>query len=85
MDFRNCRRCHARRAALEAIPHGLMEKEVMNRTELAQHSPGPRLVPGSEALHGSPEPAGETENSVSGPCAGAARRDRRAAAGDEAP
>jgi cell division protease FtsH len=46
---------HERRAALEAIAQRLMEKEVMDRTELMQlleqHVPGPRLVPGSEALH----------------------------------
>jgi len=49
-----------RRAALEAIAQRLMEKEVMDRTELTQlleqHIPGPRLVPGSEALHGPPVP-----------------------------
>jgi hypothetical protein len=40
-----------------------MDKEVMDRTELMQlleqHVPGPRLVPGSEALHGPPEPDGK--------------------------
>jgi len=50
----------ARRNALEAIAQRLMEKEVMDRTELMllleQHIPGPRLVPGSEALHGPPPP-----------------------------
>jgi cell division protease FtsH len=54
----------ARRAALEAIAQRLMEKEVMDRTELMhlleQHIPGPRLVPGSEALPGS-SPVEETE------------------------
>jgi hypothetical protein len=39
-----------------------MEKEVMDRTELRQllelHTPGPRLVPGSEAL---PAPAAPAE------------------------
>jgi cell division protease FtsH len=49
----------SRRAALEAIAQRLMDKEVMDRVELMQlleqHVPGPRLVPGSEALHGSPE------------------------------
>jgi cell division protease FtsH len=58
----------ARRAALEAIAQRLIEKEVMDRTELMQlleqHVPGPRLVPGSDALHGPPESAGD--NSVSG-------------------
>jgi cell division protease FtsH len=46
----------SRRAALEAIAQRLMEKEVMDGRELRQlleqHSPGPRLVPGSDALHG---------------------------------
>ena len=49
----------SRRAALEAIAQRLIEKEVMDRTELMQlleqHVPGPRLVPGSDALHGPPE------------------------------
>jgi cell division protease FtsH len=44
----------ARREALEAIAQRLMEKEVIDGRELRQlleqHSPGPRLVPGSEAL-----------------------------------
>jgi cell division protease FtsH len=44
----------ARRNALEAIAQRLMEKEVIDgrdlRHMLEQHSPGPRLVPGSEAL-----------------------------------
>ncbi len=51
----------ARRAALEAIAQRLIEKEVMDRTELMQlleqHVPGPRLVPGSDALHGPLESA----------------------------
>jgi cell division protease FtsH len=54
-----------RRTALEAIAQRLMEKEVMDRTELMQlleqHLAGPRLVPGSEALHGPSSPAQETE------------------------
>jgi cell division protease FtsH len=60
-----------RRAALEAIAQRLIEKEVMDRTELMQlleqYIPGPRLVPGSEALHGSPAPAEETEGIEGGP------------------
>jgi len=71
----------ARRAALEAIAQRLMEKEVMDRTELVQlleqHIPGPRLVPGSEALHGPPVPTEEIENN------GGALIERLAA-GDEA-
>ena len=59
---RDAARCAAfllsRRAALEAIAQRLIEKEVMDGTELRQlleqHIPGPRLVPGSEALHGPP-------------------------------
>jgi cell division protease FtsH len=43
----------SRRAALEAIARRLMDKEVMDGRELRelleQHSPGPRLVPGSDA------------------------------------
>jgi cell division protease FtsH len=43
-----------RRAALEAIAARLMEREVMDGSELRQllelHTPGPRLLPGSEAL-----------------------------------
>ena len=43
-----------RRTVLEAIALRLIEKEVMDGSELRlileQHSPGPRLVPGSEAL-----------------------------------
>jgi cell division protease FtsH len=58
----------ARRAALEAIAQRLIEKEVMDRTELMQlleqHIPGPRLVPGSAALH----PTEETEILEGGPC-----------------
>ncbi len=56
----------ARRAALEAIAQRLMEKEVMDRTELMQlleqHIPGPRLVPGSEARHGPPVPIAAAES-----------------------
>jgi cell division protease FtsH len=70
----------ARRAALEAIAQRLMEKEVMDRAELVQlleqHIPGPRLVPGSEALHGPPAPAEEIDNHGSAPS-------ERLAAGDE--
>jgi cell division protease FtsH len=65
----------ARRAALEAIAQRLMEKEVIDRTELAQlleqHVPGPRLVPSSEALHGPQEPALDAQGNVE-PRAGAA-------------
>jgi cell division protease FtsH len=47
-----------RRTVLEAIAQRLIEKEVMDGAELrqmlAQHSSGPRLVPGSDAL---PRPA----------------------------
>jgi cell division protease FtsH len=64
----------SRRAALEAIAQRLMEKEVMDRTELKalleQYNPGPRLVPGSEALHGPPQATNETET-ASGPRAAA--------------
>ena len=56
-----------RRAALDAIAQRLMEKEVMDRTELMQlleqHIPGPRLVPGSEALHEPPAPVVAEEDS----------------------
>ena len=76
----------ARRAALEAIAQRLMEKEVMDRTELMQlleqHIPGPRLVPGSEALHGPPAPVEEAARLDGGPCVVAARLERKAA-GDE--
>jgi cell division protease FtsH len=45
---------HARRAALEAIAARLIDKEVMDGAELRQlleqYTPGPRLVPGSDAL-----------------------------------
>jgi cell division protease FtsH len=62
----------ARRAALEAIAQRLMEKEVMDRTELMQlleqFIPGPRLVPGSEALHGPPAPVEEAQELDGGPC-----------------
>ncbi|MHB1422641.1 MAG: ATP-dependent zinc metalloprotease FtsH [Gemmataceae bacterium] len=62
----------ARRAALEAIALRLMEKEVMDRTELMhlleQHIPGPRLVPGSEALNGPPPPVEAGEEIEGGPC-----------------
>jgi cell division protease FtsH len=61
-----------RRAALEAIAQRLMEKEVMDRTELMQlleqYIPGPRLVPGSEALHGPPAPAEGAEGLEGSPC-----------------
>ncbi|HEY7423992.1 MAG TPA: ATP-dependent zinc metalloprotease FtsH [Gemmataceae bacterium] len=75
----------SRRAALEAIAQRLMDKEVMDRTELMQlleqHVPGPRLVPGSEALHGPPEPAEEADSLNGGPCVLAPME--RKAAGDE--
>ena len=75
----------ARRDALEAIAQRLMEKEVMDRTELMllleQHIPGPRLVPGSEALHGPPTPVAETEGLDGGPCVIGPLE--RKAAGDE--
>ncbi|MGH7222038.1 MAG: AAA family ATPase [Gemmataceae bacterium] len=62
----------ARRNALEAIAQRLMEKEVMDRTELMllleQNIPGPRLVPGSEALHGPPAPLTEAEGLAGEPC-----------------
>ncbi|HEY7427762.1 MAG TPA: ATP-dependent zinc metalloprotease FtsH [Gemmataceae bacterium] len=74
-----------RRAALEAIAQRLMDKEVMDRTELMQlleqHVPGPRLVPGSEALHGSPGPAEEADSLNDEPCVLAPME--RKAAGDE--
>jgi cell division protease FtsH len=63
-----------RRAALEAIAQRLMEKEVMDRTELMQlleqHIPGPRLVPSSEALHGPRVPV-DVEDGISEPRASA--------------
>jgi cell division protease FtsH len=75
----------ARRSALEAIAQRLMEKEVMDRTELMllleQYIPGPRLVPGSEALHGPPTPAAEAEVLDGGPCVLGPLE--RKAAGDE--
>jgi cell division protease FtsH len=71
-----------RRAALEAIAQRLMEKEVMDRAELVQlleqHVPGPRLVPGSEALHGPPVPAEEVEDN---PASGAASAPRGTVSG----
>jgi hypothetical protein len=76
----------ARRAALEAIAQRLMEKEVMDRTELMglleQHIPGPRLVPGSEALHGPPAPVEEPNGREDGACVLGPLE--RKAAGDEA-
>jgi cell division protease FtsH len=62
----------SRRAALEAIAQRLMEKEVMDGSELRQlleqHSPGPRLVPGSDALPvvamAVPEVEGESGSAV---------------------
>jgi cell division protease FtsH len=75
----------SRRAVLEAIAQRLMEKEVMDRTELMQmleqHIPGPRLVPGSEALHGPPVPAEDAESHSGTPCVLAPLE--RKAAGDE--
>jgi cell division protease FtsH len=60
----------SRRAALEAIAARLIEKEVMDRTELRQlleqHTPGPRLVPGADAL---PAPAEPTATAVEAPAA----------------
>jgi cell division protease FtsH len=60
----------ARRAALEAIAQRLKEKEVMDGAELRQlleqHSPGPRLVPASEALVG--PPLGQPANGEGLPC-----------------
>ena len=48
-----------RRAALEAIAQRLIEKEVIEGSELRQvlelHTPGPRLLPGSEAVIPPPE------------------------------
>ncbi|HTU23127.1 MAG TPA: ATP-dependent zinc metalloprotease FtsH [Gemmataceae bacterium] len=75
----------ARRNALEAIAQRLMEKEVMDRTELMQlleqHIPGPRLVPGSAALHGPPPPLAQTEGAAGEPCVLGSLE--RKAAGDE--
>jgi hypothetical protein len=48
---------------------------------LEQHVPGPRLVPGSEALHGSPGPAEEADSLNDEPCVLAPME--RKAAGDE--
>jgi cell division protease FtsH len=77
----------SRRAVLESIAQRLMEKEVMDRAELMQlleqHVPGPRLVPGSEALHGPPHPA-EVAAVAGGPCV-VAPMDRKVAGGDESP
>jgi cell division protease FtsH len=60
----------ARRDALEAIAQRLIEKEVMDRTELMQlleqHVPGPRLVPGSDALHAPTESADASEQGNAG-------------------
>jgi cell division protease FtsH len=48
----------SRRDALEAIAQKLVEKEVIDggelRQMLEQFNPGPRLVPGSDALHSGP-------------------------------
>ena len=48
-----------RRGALEAIAQRLIEKEVIEGSELRQvlelHTPGPRLLPGSEAVIPPPE------------------------------
>lgn len=55
-----------RRGVLEAIAQRLVEKEIMDRTELMQlleqQIPGPRLVPASGALHDPLAPLGEDEN-----------------------
>ena len=73
----------ARRGLLEAIAQRLMEKEVMDGTELMQlleqHMPGPRLVPGSDALHGPPAPAEEVENTQASGVASAPERSTRGA------
>jgi len=49
-----------RRASLEAVAQRLVEKEVIDASELRQilelHSPGPKLVPGSLAVPVAPEP-----------------------------
>ena len=49
-----------RRASLEAVALRLVEKEVIDGSELRQilelHSPGPKLVPGSLAVPVAPEP-----------------------------
>ena len=62
-----------RRPALEAIALRLMEKEVMDGAELRQfmeqHNPGPRLVPGSEALPApvkAPSATGEVRDAAGG-------------------
>jgi hypothetical protein len=73
-----------RRDALEAIAQRLMEKELMDRAELMQlleqHIPGPRLVPGSEALHRPLVPQ-ETAEGMDGTCVLGSLE--RKAAGDE--
>jgi cell division protease FtsH len=63
-----------RRSALEQIARRLIEKEVMDGAELRQlleaTTPGPRLVPGSEALAAAPvdvAPAGPTAACVPDP------------------
>jgi cell division protease FtsH len=53
----------SRQAALEAVARRLMEKEVIDATELRQlleeHDPGPKLVPGSVAVEKTPPADGE--------------------------
>ena len=58
----------ARRSALEAIAQRLMEKEVIEGSELRQvlelHTPGPRLLPGSDAVIPPPELPPDTAGSA---------------------
>ena len=69
----------ARRGALEAVAQRLIEKEVIDAPELrdilAEHNPGPQLVPGSIAV----EPRAHHDDSADGPIEEAALRveDRR--------
>jgi cell division protease FtsH len=61
-----------RRGALEAIAQRLIEKEVIEGSELRQllelHTPGPRLLPGSDAVQLLPEiPPNETGTAAAEP------------------
>ena len=50
---------HSRRAALDALAERLFEKETIDgaevRTIIESHYPGPKLVPGTQAIHPAPK------------------------------
>ncbi len=53
----------ARKAALDALAERLFEKETIDGTEvraiIESHYPGPKLVPGTQAIHTPPKPAAD--------------------------